>query len=819
MDHNEVITTRPDLVQRELELEAEAADISRERAVDAVDQRGLATGSVTAKRSLRACTLLTGAAIGVWMTETSLKRNKPLAYGPMDLLTPDQLAFIVSRIMIDNALRERSAYNSVVKQVGLRVQQVIEYGIFEAANKGLAVKLERQLETIASPAYRRAVLSKAYKAADFERITWDTNTLVSIGHILVNQFMESSGLFVRTAVKVGKKTTAYIVPTLELELLLATADLNDALVMPFHYPMVIPPKPWTNVFDGGYLDQNMHAMQLVKTTQVSIAKIDATDLSDVLDAVNAIQSTAWQINGPLLDVLRALNVEGLGQAGLTSSVQPELPVKPWGDISDDAWVAYREDPANADIIKASNKETAIVHGLRTKWISKRLVQSQQVAIAERFVSEGSIYFPHVCDFRGRVYPTAGLGAVNPQGNDAGKALLQFADAKPLGPNGGHWLAIHCANVWGADKLAMEDRVLWAEMNSDMMLACAKEPLVDTEWQNADKPFNFLAACFEWAGYVEHGEHHLSRQPIALDGTCSGLQHFAAMARDQIGAEAVNVVQVGNTPSDLYARVVDAAKVRLATESDPLAKEWTTRLIRFIAKQPCMTTPYGVTAGGIRDQVKVGIAKCIAKGDIEPFTVDAQTAAAYLTPILHAAIGDVVGSAGASMEWLKHVAKVTSKSSNAISWETPNGFTVIQDYRKSLAKVVKVSWAGQVTQLTLLNQGSDLDAGAQVRSIAPNFVHSMDACHLMVVAANMRAQGITSFAFIHDSFGTHACDTDVMAEVLREAFIAIYSGDALMDLYDQVVAQVDAETAAAIELPPVQGSLDVEDVRVSRYFFA
>lgn len=55
------------------------------------------------------------------------------------------------------------------------------------------------------------------------------------------------------------------------------------------------------------------------------------------------------------------------------------------------------------------------------------------------VDEPAIYFPHSMDFRGRAYPMH--PHLNHLGDDVSRGLLQFADAKPLGPNGLLWLKV------------------------------------------------------------------------------------------------------------------------------------------------------------------------------------------------------------------------------------------------------------------------------------------------------------------------------------------------------------------------------------------
>ncbi|MDO3385991.1 hypothetical protein QWI17_09095, partial [Gilvimarinus sp. SDUM040013] len=91
------------------------------------------------------------------------------------------------------------------------------------------------------------------------------------------------------------------------------------------------------------------------------------------------------------------------------------------------------------------------------------------------------------------------------------------------------------------------------------LAIAADPFQARGWadhvgaQAIDKPWQFLAFCLEWKGYCEHGDRFVSKLPIAMDGSCSGIQHFSAMLRDEVGGAAVNLVP-SDLPADVYGLV-------------------------------------------------------------------------------------------------------------------------------------------------------------------------------------------------------------------------------------------------------------------------
>ena len=86
---------------------------------------------------------------------------------------------------------------------------------------------------------------------------------------------------------------------------------------------------------------------------------------------------------------------------------------------------------------------------------------------------------------------------------------------------------------------------------------------------------------------------------------------------------------------------------------------------------------------------------------------------------------------------------------------------------------------------------------------------------MLTALACRDAGI-AFTAVHDSFWTHACDTDTMAALLREQFITLYS----MPLLEDFRASLQLRFPR-LNLPPLpaRGSLRLEDVRHSPYFFS
>jgi DNA-directed RNA polymerase len=495
-------------------------------------------------------------------------------------------------------------------------------------------------------------------------------------------------------------------------------------------------------------------------------------------------------------------------AGLPAKELPELPRKPWSSGT---------QPSKEELVKWKKAATRI-HEKHARDRSKRIATDIKLHIANRMRNERSIYFVWNMDWRGRMYPVQQF--VNPQSDDSGRALLEFAEGKPIGPDGAFWLAVHGANSFGFDKSSFEERVNWVIEHEQEILATATDPMGMTGfWGECDSPFQFLAFCFEWGGYREKGDAYVSHLPVSLDGSCNGLQNFSAMLRDEVGGKATNLVPA-ETPNDIYQEVAEVLgrKVEADAKTDPLALPWVGKVTRKITKRGVMTTPYGVTRFGLRKQLQYEVEK-IDKNYLGVAMPGPHYG--YLSGRLYESIGEVVIAARSAMAWLQEVAQVISKckETTAIRWTTPVGFKPVQDYRKQKLIRVQTLHGGIMMNFGLWADTPKVDKRKMQSGIAPNFVHSLDAAHCMSTVNKCRDFGINNFSMVHDSYGTLAADVGRLAYYLRETFIEQYTGDVLQEFHDEVKAQLPPELAAEIPPPPPKGGLDLTQVRRSRYFFA
>ncbi|WP_337139511.1 DNA-directed RNA polymerase, partial [Staphylococcus aureus] len=100
-----------------------------------------------------------------------------------------------------------------------------------------------------------------------------------------------------------------------------------------------------------------------------------------------------------------------------------------------------------------------------------------------------------------------------------------------------------------------------------------------------------------------------------------------------------------------------------------------------------------------------------------------------------------------------------------------------------------------------------DARKCAAAIAPNFVHSMDASHMMKVLWEMWNNGVYMVS-IHDSFGCAAAHAGLMHKVIRQKFVEMYEQ---CDPIQQLALAYNREA-------PERCNLDVQLVNCSSKFF-
>ena len=714
---------------------------------------------------------------------------------------------VISFLALKGCINHLSTPVKLVKvalEVGGFIEDEARFRNFRETNPALFAVVSRDLaKRTTNYRKQKRVLAHSSIKAEVVWENWLPGNKVRLGQLLVELVCDATGIFEirkQTSQHQSKKTVFWLEAT---EASLKWIDGKNSvceLLSPVKLPCIISPRQWTSVYTGGYYQYTN--MNLVKSNDDTyMQQLDSSNLKEVFHAVNTVQETGWRVSPKVFEVMDRL-FDSQASCGVIPEFGERHMERP-----------YPKHGTKEEIIEWK-REATLMYSDNQRRKTKRIQFSQLMWMARKFKDEKAIYFPHTLDFRGRLY--ANTAFLNPQGEDSARGLLEFSRGKPLGASGYAWLKVHIANCFGEDKISLEERVEWTDEHSDDIMLCGIDPLTSRMWMDADKPWQFLRACMEFT-CCNGNDSYISHLPITVDGSCNGLQHFSAMLKDEVGGCATNLIPY-DQPQDIYEIVREHTVTRISRDTDSEFLFWHKVLNRGLVKRPVMTTPYGATLYGMREQIHQELKKQLDKG-VQFQGIDATSDlwphCKYLASHIYEAIGEVVISSRVGMKWLQDVSRAMSKADRPIYWTLPTGFIVKQKYIKSVVKQIKTVINGRMASLYagVLHDDQRMDKSRQVNGIAPNFVHSLDACHLMMTIVKAKDEyGIEDFSVVHDSFGTHACDIEQLGLVLRETFCELYTGDILLNFKKE---QRD------IKLPelPQFGELDIKEVLDSEFFFS
>uniref|UniRef100_A0A0N4ULQ0 DNA-directed RNA polymerase n=1 Tax=Dracunculus medinensis TaxID=318479 RepID=A0A0N4ULQ0_DRAME len=606
-------------------------------------------------------------------------------------------------------------------------------------------------------------------------------------------------------------------------------------------PMKVPPRPWIEHGYGGpsYTKSTDIIRDMPEYSKVMLNNEMKTRLSSkgqarpVFDALNNLGSTPWKINCRILDVLHKvfdLTFDAKNEGLLRKLSIPlkasaiEVPDyrKIFGlvkvdEIPREEWRKFFGN--RCELLKKKNETNSLWF-----WLKYRLI------MAEHYRNE-FIFFPHNMDFRGRVYPISPY--LSHMGDDLNRSLLLFAEGRALGSRGLSWLKVHCINLCGQKKRSsIEERMDFAEKMLPNMLDSANKPMNGSGWwMESDEPWQTLATCMEIQEAINyHPELYISHLPVHQDGSCNGLQHYAALGRDKQGGSEVNLVP-NNVPSDVYTSVaqrIEQKRIEDENSNDTEVKELALALRRAlpgplhrkVIKQTVMTTVYGVTVYGAQVQIKRQLKLFdIPLADVCLFIVFVfcHRFAKYLAQKTFKSLHDAFISSMKLKDWFRQCASEISKLMQPVEWITPLGLPVVQPYLEIGNK------NGKLCLLPIKHK--------QVNAFPPNFIHSLDSTHMMLTSLHCHKLGVT-FTAVHDCYWTHAASVELMNSICREQFILLhkqalvtqcaeffrkkYISQRLRDIMDET----DVNYLEEVFTPNiVTGDLDIETIRDSIYFFS
>ena len=663
--------------------------------------------------------------------------------------------------------------------------------VTEAIGHALEAECQMQYyETIAAPLFN--VLKENYwhqaKGTEYKRKSvqtimnkydivpwksWNSVLRVQLGGFLLECLQESSGWFTDVVIQ-GKKKTTYVTVTEDFLKHKDEIVRITELFSPLSKPMLIEPRDWSTLHDGGYyLNELTKCHEMVRR-----GKLLSRQGKTTYQFLNQIQKVKYRLSDFIIEVAKELEEREIELGKFRPVINHSIPPKP------------ADFDTNKDSKKQWKREAAIAHNKNhNEW--RMSCRTRMTMNCVREFEGKDFYIPWSFDYRGRAYPIPSF--LTPQDTDFGKSLLRFSEESEITEDGKKWLAFQVATTYGLDKATMEERLAWVdvESNKQLIIRVARDPINNIgDWETADEPWQFLHACHEYYSVVIAGKK-TTGLPVATDATCSGLQILAGLARDKSTACLVNVVP-SDKPQDAYQVIADKCRDQIPERLRPY---WD----RKKTKRVVMTIPYNAKPFSNRQYIKEAFKDIDIEIDKDELT---QTVKAVRN-----AMELVVPGPMKVMRWIEQeVAQAIKNGAQELSWKTPSGFRVTQRLMKRHYQRVVLQLFGT----TNLRVGTDKEKGVDLahhkNATAPNLIHSLDASLLHIAATQFDAP----ISLIHDSVLCRATDMTHLSTLVRNTYMHLFAENDFLKTFAQ---SIGAKTE-----PPIIGDLQPSEVIESTYFF-
>jgi DNA-directed RNA polymerase len=687
-------------------------------------------------------------------------------------------AMLACKVVFDHVFSPTSKKHNltaIARAVGAALEGEAQMEYYEKEAPALLATLKKNYwhQARGTEYKRKCIQTLMHKQNITPWIGWDSTSKIKVGVFFIDCICEVSGWFERDLIYKGNKKFSVINPS---ETLIKHHDeimRMAELFSPLAKPMLIPPRNWHPLQDGGYyLNDLTRCHQLIRRSDPTLIQGEIT-----YEFINKIQKVSYKLNPFIVKVAKELEERGISVGKFRPVIQHEVPPKPF-DID-----------TNEESKRRWKTEAKIARELQKAEVRKSCRTRMTMEAVREF--EGVEYFiPWSFDYRGRAYPIPNL--LTPQDTDFGKSLILFSKGVRITKKGMDWIKFQLATTYGLDKATMQERLEWVDKaeNRELVHRVWSDPIGNiADWEHADEPWLFLAACNEW--YELHYEHRVhTHLPVAVDATCSGLQILAGLSKDASTARMVNVIG-SEKPQDAYATI---ASHSMDAIPDRLKPHWD----RKVTKRCVMTIPYNAKPFSNRSYIRDAFKE---KG----VDVTKEELTQCVTAV-RAAMNVVVPGAMNVMKWIEtEIARAIKSGAAEIRWTTPSGFIVKQRLMKTAKSTIESQLMGRV-KISISGAETGVDLKHHKNATAPNLIHSLDASLLHIAMTDVDFP----IALIHDSVLCRATDMCTLSTLVRKTYMSLFAEhEPLTDF---------ALAIGAEELPPIIGDLQPEAVIDSQYFF-
>ena len=196
---------------------------------------------------------------------------------------------------------------------------------------------------------RKCIQTLMHKTNISPWVHWDKTTKVKVGTFLMDCLMEVSGWFERDLVRKGRKTIAIFVPSSLLIKQHAEIMRMAELFSPLAKPMLIPPRNWNPLQDGGYyLNDLTRCHNLIRKTDHGLIQGEIP-----YEFINKIQQVSYKLNPFIVEVAKELEDRGISVGKFRPVIQHDIPPKPPEEASKEVWKSWKKEATIARNLQAA----------------------------------------------------------------------------------------------------------------------------------------------------------------------------------------------------------------------------------------------------------------------------------------------------------------------------------------------------------------------------------------------------------------------------------------------------------------------------------
>ncbi|MGB0352028.1 MAG: DNA-directed RNA polymerase [Synechococcus sp.] len=635
------------------------------------------------------------------------------------------------------------------------------------------------------------------KAQGYRPLT--TVERVALGTLFIEILAQVTGLVQINVQSVGRKRRAHVVTRTQVYWdFLKRWKHNIEVFRPLHMPMLVEPRPWTGLTDGGYLSilTQCSSVEWERWNHFTRYAHDC-----VLGSLNYLQSVPFTFNHAQIALQRAIWALGHEIGGLPTRDRLDAPVDH----------EYRDKGLGPSAYWRAQwryKADRRKDGARTKYIHA------QVAY-DRLAGHERLFWVWFMDYRGRKYPRG--SQLNYSGGELFRTQLQFERKSPIKTHEEEF-AWAVGDAIGLKK-EHKERFHWLMANRSLLKRIGERPMDCLDlWSTRKEPWRFVALAREWAAY-EDDPGHMTGLPFQLDQSCSGYGHMACLTRDRTLARLTNVI--GSEHADLYESVLRLTGVKLGARAqdseDPDERRrlwwWMERDIpRSLVKEVVMPCIYRRSHLTMMERIGTFL-----RDEFHDFLVEDMRVvelARTLASVIHESVCELLPQVASLHRWLATVAKAQIMHGLRPHWVTPNGL-VVESYRtETEEESYFLQLSGRRVQVKIRDAtGQPPSRRKSMSQLSADFIHSQDAAFLERFIwhwSNYRYPMVS----VHDCVATSLDKVALMRRELNDQYARFYSEDYLQ----RVRRGLKESCGIEVEEPPCVGDLDPAEIGENPYLF-